>query len=185
MRHKGARAAIATVLATVLTLPLLTSAAGDDPGPKSPKAKAALRKYDRSVERAKAEYDRAVAAAAKDLRSELDVALKAAMSAGSLAEAKAIEAAMPVGTKRGVLVVVDQASYGTAGALVDVTPQIRDAVNRAGGRLGHIRDVVKEIRDPAPGERKTLRILGTFAGQRFLLSVAESGIWDAELAEPQ
>ena len=80
----------------LLTLPMLVAA--DTPksaGPRSPKAKAAIRKYERSVEKAKAEYDRAVAAAAKELKAELDVALKAAMKAGSLEEAKRIESARP------------------------------------------------------------------------------------------
>lgn len=81
------------LLSLLVTLPLLVAA--DEPKaeqPKSPKAKAALKKYDRAVEKAKADYDRAVAAAAKELNGELDVALKAAMKSGTLDEAKRIEA---------------------------------------------------------------------------------------------
>ena len=77
------------VLTALLILPLV--GAGDE-GPKSPKARAAIRKYEKVVERANADRDRAVAAAAQDLRAELDASLKAAMKAGSLEEAKAIEA---------------------------------------------------------------------------------------------
>ena len=85
-----------TVLTLVVTLPLLALAQKPDAPepPKSPKAKAALAKYDRAVAKAKADYDRAVATAARELRGDLDDALKAAMKAGSLDEAKRIEAAL-------------------------------------------------------------------------------------------
>ena len=70
------------------------AAAADAPDPpRSLKAKTALKKYDRAVEKARLAYDQAVAAATKELNGELGAALKQAMQAGSLEEAKRIEAA--------------------------------------------------------------------------------------------
>lgn len=82
-----------TVLLTVLVAPLLLTA--DEPKvgqPKSPKARAAITKYDRAVEKAKADYDRAVAAAGKAMLTELELAKKQAMKADNLPEASAIQA---------------------------------------------------------------------------------------------
>ena len=80
-------------LVVALTLMLMGVGGADDGGPQSPKAKAAIRKYERTVAKAKADYDQAVAAAGKTLSAELDEALKAAMKAGSLEEAHLIKAA--------------------------------------------------------------------------------------------
>lgn len=99
-----------TVLALVVTLPLLalaqTPAAPEQP--RSPKARAALTKYDRAVAKAKADYDRAVATAARELRGDLDDALQAAMKAGSLEEAKRIDAALAHVTGKAVEVQANQ-----------------------------------------------------------------------------
>jgi hypothetical protein len=81
-------------LSLVIVVPIaLAAGAGDVPAPRSAKARTALRKYDRAVEKARGEYDAAVAAATKVLAAELDEALKAAMKAGSLEEANSIKAA--------------------------------------------------------------------------------------------
>ena len=82
------------VWVSLLIVPLLLAATGDNLKPKSAKARAAITKYDRAVAKAKADYDSAVAAAKKNLKGELDVALRAALKAESLDEAKAIEATM-------------------------------------------------------------------------------------------
>jgi hypothetical protein len=79
-------------LPALVVIVLILIAAGDAE-PRSLKAKAALRKFDRAVERAEAARDEAVAAAASTLATELDEALKAAMKAGSLEEANAIKSA--------------------------------------------------------------------------------------------
>lgn len=83
----GVRAVL--VLFTVLLI--CTGAASAEP--RSSKAKTALRKYDKAIEKARADYDAVAKAAAKALSSEIDDALKTAMKSGSLEEAKAIEAA--------------------------------------------------------------------------------------------
>ena len=76
-----------------LTLMLMLVGGAGDGEPQSTKAKAALRKYERTVAKAKADYDQAVAAAGKTLSAELDEALKVAMKSGSLEEANRIKAA--------------------------------------------------------------------------------------------
>jgi hypothetical protein len=61
--------------------------------PKSLRARTAIKKFERSVDAAQMTYDRAVAAARKELRAEMDAAIDAAMRAKRLDDAKAIEAA--------------------------------------------------------------------------------------------
>ena len=81
-----------TRLAAVAVIALAFVAAGDAE-PQSLRAKNALRKFDRAVQRADAARDEAVALAGATLAQELDEALKAAMKAGSLEEANAIKSA--------------------------------------------------------------------------------------------
>lgn len=84
----------AALFVALLTLPLLAPADGERPSkPKSAQAKPALRKYDDAAATAQRAYERALATARKERQADLDKALKAAMRAGSLEEAKAIEAA--------------------------------------------------------------------------------------------
>ena len=54
-----------SALVVGLAIVMLVAAGAGDAGPRSPKAKAAIKKYDRAVEQARAEYERAVAAAGK------------------------------------------------------------------------------------------------------------------------
>ena len=81
-----------SALVVALSIVTLVAAGAGDAGPRSPKAKAAIRAYDRALDGARAEYGRAVAAAGKALRAELDESLKQAMKAGSLDEANSIKA---------------------------------------------------------------------------------------------
>ena len=80
------------LLAIALNVPAAPDAKSPEL-PKSPKAKAAIKKYERALDAAKAEHDRATAAARKELNGQLDAAIKDAMKAGTLDEAKRIEAA--------------------------------------------------------------------------------------------
>lgn len=176
------------ILVTLLTLPLV-AAEGDDAPPKSSKAKAALKKYDRAVEKAKADYDRAVAAAGKELRGELDVSLKAAMKAGTLDEAKRIEAAMPAGagplTVRADAITVTRAVYGVGDSTVDLTPMFQRLVKQS-GRIQGLPAAFAQAKptDPAPGRHKTLRIAGRYGGKPFMIAVSDAGVWNLEFGAP-
>lgn len=180
MRH------FTSVVVAALVLPLTVAASGDEERPKSPKATIALKKYDRAVEKAKADYDRAVAAAAKELRAELDVALKGAMKSGSLDEAKAIEAAMPPRRLSAAVrdrLVIHRAAFGVPGGKeVDVSDAVRSACER-----GVVRDLyaaMAKVPDPAPGQLKVVTISGAYGGVPFVLRAMDGVSFGVEFGAP-
>lgn len=87
MGHLPTRVAL---LAVLLSFPLALGA-DDDAEPKSVKARAALKKYEKAVEKADAAHRKAVSDAAKVLVGELEAAKKDAMKASNLPEATSIQ----------------------------------------------------------------------------------------------
>lgn len=85
------------VCTLVLTIAMLCCLAADEAkpaGPKSPAATAAIAKMNGAIKKAKADYDAAVKLAQSEAIRELDAAKAAAMKAGNLPEANAIQAAI-------------------------------------------------------------------------------------------
>jgi hypothetical protein len=139
--------------------------------PRSPAAVAAVKKYERATAKAREAYQAALAAAGRDLKGEMDAALKGAMRAQNLEEAKAIEAAVrraeaSAGTGAGGgTFVVKAVLYGGADKRFDLTEDLIKAGRVREGSVDLPKDLATALgKDPAPGRLKDLQLLLTVGG---------------------
>ena len=139
--------------------------------PRSPAAVAAMNKYERATAKARDAYQAALAAAGRDLKGEMDAAIKGAMRAQNLGEAKAIEAAVrraeaSAGTGAGGgTFVVKTVLYGGADKRFDLTEDLIKAGWVREGSVDLPKDLATRLgKDPAPGRLKDLQLLLTVGG---------------------
>jgi hypothetical protein len=145
--------------------------------PRSPAAVAAVKKYERAAARAREAYQAALAAAGRDLKGEMDAAMKAAMRAQNLDEAKRIEAAVrqaeaSAGTGAGGgTFVVKAVLYGGPDKRFDLTQDLAKAGWVRDGSVDLPKDLATTLgKDPAPGRLKDLQLLLTVGGTDVRIS---------------
>lgn len=180
MRESIRLAVLSLVVISVLACGRAGAAekADESGAPRSPAAVAAMKKYDRAVAKAREAYQAATAAAGRDLKNEMDAALKAAMRAQNLDETKRIEATVK---RAEAAFVVKTVLYGLPGNWMDLTEDLKRVGWVSDGKVELPQDLALTLgkdKDPAPGRPKQLQILLWVNGQ-------EVRIWSNDLTRTQ